>query len=75
MSEGSIKPNPSFETTGSRLYMTVSEIAAFFGMPVSTVYRLVAGGLFPGVLKVGRSIRVPVSSVQAFVSEADRTAG
>lgn len=66
--------SPTLEINGSRPYMTVSEIANYFGMPNSTIYRLVAGGLFPGVVKVGRSIRVPVSSVTSFVEGAGRTA-
>jgi excisionase family DNA binding protein len=67
------KTSPLLETNGSRPFLTVSEIARYFGMPTSTIYRHVAGGLFPGVVKVGRSIRVPVSSVTSFVDEAGRT--
>jgi excisionase family DNA binding protein len=67
--------NTFIEAKGTRPYMTVSEIAEFFGMPSSTIYRLVAGGVFPGVVRIGRSIRVPASSVKSFVDRADRTAG
>lgn len=50
--------------------MTVSEVAALLRVSTMTVYRLVDAGLLRA-LRVGRSLRLPRSSVLEFLRDAD----
>ncbi|WP_113699166.1 helix-turn-helix transcriptional regulator [Nonomuraea lactucae] len=48
-------------------YLTVREIAARMRVCKMTAYRLVHGDAFPGTIRVGRSIRVPATAVDAYL--------
>ncbi|MFI6534167.1 helix-turn-helix transcriptional regulator [Nonomuraea sp. NPDC050547] len=48
-------------------YLTVAEIAAQLRVAPMTIYRYVEEGAFPGSIRVGRSIRVPVAAYEAYV--------
>ena len=43
------------------------EFAELLGVTPRTVYRLIQGGHFPKPVKVGHSVRFPVSDVQAYI--------
>jgi excisionase family DNA binding protein len=51
--------------------MTVAEIAARLRLSKMTVYRLVDEGAFPGSIRAGRSIRVPLSGFEAYVKASE----
>jgi excisionase family DNA binding protein len=47
--------------------VTVRELAAFLRLSTMTVYRAVENGELPGAKRIGRSIRIPVTSVPEYV--------
>ena len=51
-------------------YLTVAEIAARLRVAKMTVYRFAHSGELPGAIRVGRSIRVPEASVEAYLAES-----
>jgi excisionase family DNA binding protein len=52
-----------------RLLLRVGEAAETLGMGRSTVYELIAAGVLPAV-KVGKSLRVPIEQLKAWIAEA-----
>lgn len=46
----------------------VSYPAQHLNAPASTIYRLVAEGRIPGVVKVGRAIRFDVDKLEAWIA-------
>lgn len=57
-----------------RTYMTVAEVAEYFGTSEGFVYKLVKGGDLSPVLKVGNKfIRIPISTVKHFEEDSCKT--
>lgn len=48
-------------------YLTVAEVATHLRVSKMTVYRLVHDGELAGVIRVGRSMRIPAASVVAYL--------
>jgi excisionase family DNA binding protein len=46
-----------------RLMLRVKEYAQLTGTPAPTVYAYIAAGKISGVIRIGNSLRIPVSSV------------
>jgi excisionase family DNA binding protein len=48
-------------------YLTIREIAVMVRLGEVTVYRMVKNGHFEGAIKIGRSYRIPESSVEGYL--------
>lgn len=57
-----------------RLLLRVPEAAELTGLGKSKAYELVASGEWPSVT-IGRSIRVPLAGLRAWVAEQERRCG
>ena len=53
---------------GRRLFLTVQEFGDFTGVPVATVYSLIAKGKMDGVVRIGNSIRIPVAALKGLLA-------
>ncbi|WP_188188007.1 helix-turn-helix transcriptional regulator [Nonomuraea sp. SYSU D8015] len=49
-------------------FWTIAEIATKLRVSKMTVYRLADEGEFPGTIRVGRSLRIPDSGLQAYLT-------
>lgn len=49
-------------------FLTVEEIAARLRTSKMTVYRLIHAGQLPGVVRVGRTFRIPETAYRAFLA-------
>lgn len=47
-------------------HLSVTEAARTLGVHPQTVYQLIWGGRLPGVIRVGRAIRIPESALGSF---------
>jgi excisionase family DNA binding protein len=47
-------------------YMSVSDAAKTLGVHPQTIYRMLWGEQIPGVIRVGRAIRIPESALELF---------
>ena len=47
-------------------HLSVTEAARTLGVHPQTVYSLIWGGRLPGVIRVGRAIRIPESALDLF---------
>ena len=56
---------------GDRL-LRISQAAAVLAISVRALYRLIADGKLPEPVKIGRAARMPMSDLQAYVSELKR---
>jgi excisionase family DNA binding protein len=52
----------------SKLLLRAEEVAAKLSVGRATAYEMMAGGLLPTV-KIGRSVRVPLRALEAWVEE------
>lgn len=62
--EATLAPGAARETDP---LLKVAEIATRLRVAKMTVYRLFHAGQLPGAIRVGRSIRVPSSAVEAYL--------
>ncbi len=53
---------------GRRLLLRVREYSDLTGTPLATCYSLIAAGKIEGTVKIGNSIRIPVSAVKSLVA-------
>jgi excisionase family DNA binding protein len=53
---------------GRRLFLNVREYSELTGVPVATVYKLIANGEIDGVVRIGNSLRIPVSALKGLVA-------
>lgn len=53
----------------SPVLLTVVETAVLLNIPTSTAYLLIERGVLPGVIRVGRSIRISRGSLDAWIRE------
>jgi excisionase family DNA binding protein len=60
-------PGPEPRPTLNDEYMTVEELAAALRLSPMTAYRHVSAGRIPGALRIGRTIRIPVTSAEAYL--------
>lgn len=70
----SVRPRDTSDPAAARTaflarqeYITVAEFAASLRVHNMTAYRLVNEGELPGSIRVGRSIRIPLSSAEAYL--------
>lgn len=54
------------DNVGERM-LTLDKVAELLSVAKRTVYRLIAQGVFPKPLKVGHSVRIPVSDVSEYI--------
>lgn len=57
----------SLEQSSKPLLLTLEECAISLRMSIRSLYREIAAGHFPRPVKIGRSTRVPFSSLEAYV--------
>ena len=56
----------------SRTLLTVPEFAAQFQLPLPRAYSLVRKGLIPGVVRIGRQVRIDPVRLSQFVEDGGR---
>lgn len=61
------------EAVTDRLLLRIPEAAARLGIGRSTVYELIQAGALP-VVRIGKSVRIPASRLEAWVESQARTA-
>ena len=59
------------EVSSQRLLLRVPEVAKALGLGRTKVYELIAAGELP-VIRLGRAVRVSVTSLQKWVEEHDK---
>ena len=62
-------PTPAMpDLLEKRLLLRVKEYAELTGTPLATVYSLIAADKIDGVVRIGSSLRIPVSALRALVA-------
>lgn len=54
-------------TTVSERFISLQELAKLLSVNARTVYRLIQSGLIPKPVKIGHSVRFPVSDVEMYI--------
>lgn len=49
--------------------VTLSEAAEMLSISIRTLHREISAGRFPRPIKIGRSARVPVSALEAYIQK------
>jgi excisionase family DNA binding protein len=52
----------------TRLFLRVREYSDLTGTPLASVYSLIAANKIPGVVRIGNSIRIPVTALRELVA-------
>jgi excisionase family DNA binding protein len=60
------------ELLKGRIMIRAQEYADLTGTPLPTVYKYLSGGEIPAI-RIGSSVRIPVSAVAEQMAQADRT--
>jgi excisionase family DNA binding protein len=60
------------EQTPQPLVLTIPQTAKCLGLSRAKVYSLLAQGGGPPVIRFGRSVRVPVASLKAWLQECEK---
>ena len=69
-------PPPSASTDPEgRLLLTLNQTALALAISKRTLERLIAGGVFPVPLKIGRSSRVPRDDIASYLEQLRRQRG
>jgi excisionase family DNA binding protein len=74
-SRSPISPNAHATGAGDRLLFTVEQAARSLAISKRTLSRLIAGGVFPPPLKIGRSSRVAREDIAAYLEQLRRARG
>ena len=62
---------PAYEQVG-KLALTYREAAATLGIGQRTIWQLVADGKLKAI-RIGRSVRIPVAEIEAFLEHSQET--
>ena len=68
-------PPPVSAGSEERLLFTLNQAAQSLAISKRTLERLIAGGVFPVPLKIGRSTRVPREDISDFLEQLRRQRG
>ncbi|WP_233199808.1 helix-turn-helix domain-containing protein [Cryobacterium sp. N22] len=62
-------PSPSIDDWGLEPLMDVAELAAYLGIPISTVYDWRVRGKGPAAYRFGKHLKFAISDVRAWIAQ------
>jgi excisionase family DNA binding protein len=63
--------NTQGEMTMNKKLLTPKDVAAWLSIPLSTVYDYLRDGTLPGLVKIGRLVRVDADKLEKWLSDQE----